>query len=497
MKKINPWLIAALAAAAFLAAVLPPEAFSCHGQMNWRFLPNEQAKAALAKLIAAQKAKPPVMPLFSIPELDQWIKYYSNPIFKVGPPGSWEEFAVDCFMIMFHENKYWLWYVGTPVGAKCQIGLAWSPDGINWTRCTDNPVVRVGAAGAWDESILLCQHVLWDEAERQFKMWYVGGNLAGKFGIGYATSPDGINWAKYAGNPVMIATDGWEGDLLEGHTVLKTPGGYSMWYGGLDLKSDVSYIGLATSTDGIHWTKHPNNPILSPAADTAAWDGYSADTPDVVVVDDVYQMYYRGWRKRGGTSWIGRATSRDGVNWEKDALNPVLLTSSLPTDWDNYQLYRARFVPGERRVSARGSIQVTLDRMYFTGRAYTLKAEVGLAFRPLATTIDGLPPASGKQPRIPMVNQDNMALSIEPAGNGKSSIVYFTPWLQQVKVSIFDQSGRRVRVVSNEARLPGTYEAVWDGRNAAGRPVPAGLYYCEVAAEKYVLTKEIAVAGRR
>ena len=43
-----------------------------------------------------------------------------------------------------------------------------------------------------------------------YKMWYTGyngapSNIEGKaeYAIGYATSPDGVNWTKHEGNPIF------------------------------------------------------------------------------------------------------------------------------------------------------------------------------------------------------------------------------------------------------------------------------------------------------
>ena len=108
---------------------------------------------------------------------------------------------------------------------------------------------------------------------------------------------------------------------------------------------------MPNRSDGVHWTKYAGNPILSPViADPRPWDGYSVDTPDVYHDGTLYHMYYRGWRKRSGTSWIGHATSKDGIVWDRDPANPVLLTASMGGIWDNFQIYRARVFPGGKAL---------------------------------------------------------------------------------------------------------------------------------------------------
>lgn len=464
-----------------------PDLFSCGGLMSFRFLPIKEARAQFAKIqaeMAKQRLRLPA--LQSIPEASAWIKYYDNPVFKPGEAGSWESVSADCFTIVFHENKYWMWYVGTPKGLNCQIGLATSTDGVHWTRHPENPVLRLGPAGSWDCSILICQHIIFDQARNIFEMWYVGGNEEGIYGIGYATSTDGVHWTKYVGNPIMTVTEPWEGTVIEGQTLLKINNVYKMWYGGLAVGSDVSYIGYAESADGIHWTKHSGNPIISPAAgDPLPWDGYSVDTPDVHYDGTTYDMYYRGWRKRKGVSWIGHATSTDGINWVRDPANPVLLTASSGGVWDNWQIYRSRVFPGQESPDPQSLI---VDRMWYTGRDRTFKSQVGLAFRIRQTGESAAVTAAF--PRG--VNQDQMELSLLPGRNGLVRLAYFTPWIDHIALTVFDRQGRIVRTLVRAPKLPGFYDVTWDGTDEAARKVASGIYYVELRGDNYVLMKEVA-----
>ncbi len=468
-----------------LILLFPHSSFPCHGKMRWRFLPLEQARKEVAKLEAmAKKEQEEFIPELFPPEVGQWIKYYNNPIFKPGPRGSWEDKSVDCFTVGIFEGKYMMWYVGTPKNLHCQIGLATSSDGINWSRCPENPVLKTGPPGSWDEAILICQDILFDEQENVYKMWYVGVNLPGNWGIGYATSPDGIHWTKYPENPVLTVTEPWEGTLLEGQDVMKTGSGYMMWYGGIDVYTDRCSIGLATSIDGIHWTKYPGNPVLTPDI-PAKWDGFAVDTPDIHLVNGIYHMWYRGWRKPDGISWIGHATSSDGINWERDPLNPTLLTNSLPGTWDNYQLYRSRVILGKERKVGVGRI---IDKMWFTGRTYNLTAQVGLALQIHEFEKDDI-----SRKRFPNITQDRLDMSIEVKSKEMIEIHYFTPWLKNISLTIYNSSGEKVKTLAREMNLPGFYYLVWNGRDENNEKVGQGLYFCEIQTDSFLMTKEIVI----
>ncbi len=478
-------LILTIIAVLAIISLKPPSLFGCRGNMAWRFLPIEIARKEYARLEAQLKQEKEKLSLLALPpEMEKWIKFYGNPVFNPGPPGSWEEKSVDCFTIGYYFGQYMMWYVGTPESLNCQIGLATSPDGIHWTKHPDNPIIRLGPKGSWDESILICQSVIYDQEEKLFKMWYIGGTPQGVFSIGLATSPDGVHWTKYAGNPVLRVTEPWEGTVMEAFTVLKTKEGYKIWYGGNDLSRDKAAIGYASSPDGITWVKHPDNPIFTPDLPTR-WDGYSVSDPDIIYHDGIYHMWYKGWKRKGGNAWIGHAISYDGINWERDEENPVLLTSSLPGGWDNYEVYRPRVVLGQ---SPEGGPTFTINRMWYSGRNYSLTAQIGIAHQFQSSN-------QGRRirGRFPNVTQDEMQLAVEESGSREKIIAYFTPWMGQVKLTVYSAEGKPVRTLVSAYQLPGYYELSWNSTDSRERPLKPGLYFLELAAENYLLSREIII----
>ena len=99
--------------------------------------------------------------------------------------------------------------------------------------------------------------------------------------------------------------------------------------------SSVGAVGIAISSDGVNWAVI-NRPILEGAA--GEFDAHSIE--DVNVVRDasstIFHMYYTGKASStSGKTSIGHATSYDGGNFVKSALNPVLVPSSTNSDWDS------------------------------------------------------------------------------------------------------------------------------------------------------------------
>jgi flagellar hook assembly protein FlgD len=50
-----------------------------------------------------------------------------------------------------------------------------------------------------------------------------------------------------------------------------------------------------------------------------------------------------------------------------------------------------------------------------------------------------------------------------------------------------------VRTLAAGRYAPGTHEASWDGRDAAGRPVASGAYYGRLSAEGVTETRRLAI----
>ena len=91
-------------------------------------------------------------------------------------------------------------------------------------------------------------------------------------------------WVKHAANPVLdVGSPGvWDDSRVVPGPVILESGVYSMWYTGWDGTVNVHFqVGLATSTDGINWTREPTNPVLA-YGEPGAWDDESAAQAAVI-----------------------------------------------------------------------------------------------------------------------------------------------------------------------------------------------------------------------
>lgn len=130
--------------------------------------------------------------------LGPWTKYVSNPILE--PTGAgWENTYIYTGGVAKVGSKYMMYYGGK--GSVYQIGIAYSDDGITFTRYASNPVVLVGAGGTWDDTSTLYNTIFYDTGT--YYLIYSGANAAGTWKIGLATSNDGFTFIKCPYNPTL------------------------------------------------------------------------------------------------------------------------------------------------------------------------------------------------------------------------------------------------------------------------------------------------------
>ena len=237
-----------------------------------------------------------------------WTKYQGNPL-NMGLARVVEPWVI------YDGSTFKMWYTG--ITDAHRIYYATSPDGINWTP--EGMVLDKGGPGSWDEHQVRNPVVLFDGAS--YRMWY-SGYIYGTAKIGFATSPDGIHWTKYDQNPVLVAggNGGWDDYTVGAFTVMLEGSKYWMWYNGVRAEGGSQQIGVATSLDGVSWTKYSANPVLVPGPNE--WDNYHIYTGPVLKSEGLYRMWYTG--QSWATNRVGLATSSDGYSWSKYEVNPVL-----------------------------------------------------------------------------------------------------------------------------------------------------------------------------
>lgn len=249
-----------------------------------------------------------------------WIDNPANPIFTIqNSPAS--PYLVSLGKVIYENGKYKMWYQNTYESARMDVSYAESSDGIHWTNITNSPVFKGDPLSTWDSYSVMSGPVIKEDG--LYKMYYCGfSNESGPWNIGLAESQDGINWTRRA-SPVLSASTA-EGRIGAG-SVIKKDGLYYMFYNYSNY-SDNRAICVATSYNGIQWTKYENNPIIVP---TQPWEGSSVYAPTVILEDNQFKMIYMNYEGTG----FGMATSTDGFHWTKSSSQPIFKPENTYNKW--------------------------------------------------------------------------------------------------------------------------------------------------------------------
>jgi Glycosyl hydrolases family 43 len=228
-----------------------------------------------------------------------------------GPTGrrSWEQ-ETNRPSVVKQGGRYHLWYTGQTPGYSV-IGYATSTDGVIWRRMSNQPVLS--AESPWEKASVMCPHVIWEEEQGLFRMWYSGGEQSEPDAIGYAVSADGVVWKKHPLNPIFVARPScrWEKSRVTAMHVLQDRGLHYGFYIGFADGFEKSCIGVARSKDGVtSWERYPRNPILKPGP-RRAWDGCNIYKPYVIHNQGTWMLWYNASRRCDRAEQIGLATCAD------------------------------------------------------------------------------------------------------------------------------------------------------------------------------------------
>jgi predicted GH43/DUF377 family glycosyl hydrolase len=297
-------------------------------------------------------------------------KYAGNPVMDGTASWEQAAWGVGNSCVYFDSsiNLYKMWYSGLDSNGSLALGYAWSTDGLVWHK-TVTPVLSKGAFGSWDGYGVTAPCVIKDGSIYRMWYTGIDSNLNTFYQIGYAFSLDGgTTWIRGGNNPVLAigASGAWDHDGVYSPSVIKEGLTYKMWYSGRTgghqwppYLGDTASIGYAesTSTDGdMNWNKlNSGLPVL--LASPSSWDPRGVNACTVVKrASNTYDMYYTGFNFGGVVEdRIGKAFSTDGLVWVKSG--SVVLDVG-PNPWDSYGVSDPSVI-----------IQNNTTKMWYTGSA--------------------------------------------------------------------------------------------------------------------------------
>lgn len=312
------------------------------------------------------------------------------------------------------------------------------------------------------------------------------------------------NYSAVAPDGNDLATNYWLGDVSDG-----VPGQYD---GNVDI-SDITMLGTYFGTNPGVGTlgaetdvgpTHDNSRVGLPLTDSRV------DFEDLMI----FAMNY-GFVSPTNKAVLAAAPllawsqAEDGV-WTLSlsapcaALKGLRLTAAVPPG-------AARVEPGAllarqtaphflRNLDALGldvSLAILGDGVGIAGDGELLRVTLPAGVDPAAVSITarGLDNAdlalALERPQTPAAFR--LAQNHPNPFNPMTTISYALPTAQHVSLVVYSVDGRRVRTLVDAAAAAGVHEAVWDGRDDAGRQVASGAYFYRLDAGPYTRTNKMVL----
>lgn len=219
--------------------------------------------------------------------------------------------------MMWNRRAPWLLvlaaWVGSGAGGRA-VGDDFPPGLVSWVPVQEAPVFTGTGDDSWDRKIRERGYILREGAN--YHLWYTGYNeerVKGMF-LGHATSTDGLHWTRDAGNPIF--KESWTEDVC----VLPVDGEYVMAAEG---KNDVAH--QLVSKDRIHWTDQGSLDVRKVDGSPISPGPYG--TPTLWYESGVWSLFY----ERGDLGiWLAR--SKDRKVWTNVKDEPVIGLGPEPYD---------------------------------------------------------------------------------------------------------------------------------------------------------------------
>jgi predicted GH43/DUF377 family glycosyl hydrolase len=280
--------------------------------------------------------------------------YYPDYVIPPNPDESLKFKMTDCPLVWKLGDEWQMWYTGFD-GTGYQTALATSTDLIHWK--SQGIVMTYGEAGAYDAGGVTFGGLLMESYDLKAprtpkrwngKYWVLYGCYPRRGGYelrpgaeGLAWSDDGKTWHRNSKNTPTLSIDGakeWEQSCIYQPWLLEHDGKFWDFYNAAN--GFIEQSGIATSADLVHWTRHPENPVLRNGPTGSANEKFCSD-PKVFRDGDHWVIIYFGVGR--GVASIMAAYSRDLVHWTQDP-EPLYKPGGHPKGLDKQHAHKISLV---------------------------------------------------------------------------------------------------------------------------------------------------------
>lgn len=108
---------------------------------------------------------------------EEWTQLSDSSILK--PQLPWEKSCIEAASCIRRGNYLYMFYAGGYNNEPQQVGVARSEDGVRWTRLSDEPILKNGQPGSWNESESGHPDIFTDKQGKTY-LFFQGNNDKGK-----------------------------------------------------------------------------------------------------------------------------------------------------------------------------------------------------------------------------------------------------------------------------------------------------------------------------
>jgi len=265
----------------------------------------------------------------------KWVRDTEGPVISLGPAGSFDDthLFAPCVIwekgVVQEKGRYRLWYSGSRrdvANRVFSLGMAESAGGRTFVKSKGNPIFDFGDG---EHSVLTATMLRNPDGsvlreQGRLRMWFSSTHFAGGTGthtLHESTSADGVRWSK----PSVAQLQG-----IYAPTILRERDGYRMWF--CDVSRDTWVISHATSKNGKQWKVTDRGVVKV----DQKWERTRLFYPTVLKANGAYLMWYGSyWTAERNKTALGCAVSTDGIHWHKHPANPVF-RPDVSRPWESH-----------------------------------------------------------------------------------------------------------------------------------------------------------------
>jgi hypothetical protein len=193
-------------------------------------------------------------------------------------------------------------------------------DPLEFKAYEHNPILTPGAPDSWDDLYVINAFEI--EEMDTIYLFYTAYSQVGTRALGLASSTDGYHFTKFEGNPILTGDkEGYDAFGVAQASLLKEESGWVLYFNAREIAgfSSGPFIGRATSPSiKGPWSKREQPVLVS--GRLGEWDSEFIYLGTVLSLNgNGYVMYYGGGTDMVSQKdfFIGMATSADGIHWKK------------------------------------------------------------------------------------------------------------------------------------------------------------------------------------